>query len=231
MHSLPSDPGRARNRDHGFTLIELLVVVVIIAMLGGIVFAVANRVKRGAETAVCASNLRQVGTALLSYASENHNHFPSLRKYDKPGEIWTKTLALEGHLGHYESQQQIDCGSGVWTCPGCVKTSVNFGGFGVAQTSIFRPESLNANDQVSGNPRKLTEIPDPANTWLVGDAAKSPDDLEKGWFAVWNKPGRWKSNHCPAERHNGKANVLMVDGHLESLTIDEITERELTQPR
>jgi prepilin-type processing-associated H-X9-DG protein len=74
----------------------------------------------------------------------------------------------------------------------------------------------------------LNRIDRPSNTWLVGDTARNTATPEKGWYAIWSRPSRWANNHGPAERHGGKVNVCMVDGHVEALTTKEIEERKIT---
>jgi prepilin-type N-terminal cleavage/methylation domain-containing protein/prepilin-type processing-associated H-X9-DG protein len=53
-----------RGRRSGFTLIELLVVIAIIMILVSITVVIAVRARLNARAAFCASNMRQVGTAL-----------------------------------------------------------------------------------------------------------------------------------------------------------------------
>ncbi len=60
----------------GFTLIELLVVVAIIALLVAILLPALGRARENARRGSCASNLRQVGSALNQYAAENRDVFP-----------------------------------------------------------------------------------------------------------------------------------------------------------
>jgi prepilin-type N-terminal cleavage/methylation domain-containing protein/prepilin-type processing-associated H-X9-DG protein len=68
------DSGMTRKR--GFTLIELLVVIAIIAILAAILFPVFAKAREKARQTSCLSNLRQIGTAILSYAQDNDEQFP-----------------------------------------------------------------------------------------------------------------------------------------------------------
>lgn len=62
--------------ESAFTMVELLVVIVIIAVLATLLFSLANRMQKKASAATSVSNLRQVGTAIVSYASENNSTLP-----------------------------------------------------------------------------------------------------------------------------------------------------------
>jgi len=69
----------ARNRTKGFTLIELLVVVAIIALLIAILLPALARARELARRSMCASNLKQIGTALNTYAKDNEERFPAVK--------------------------------------------------------------------------------------------------------------------------------------------------------
>src|SRR6476619_5756502 len=60
----------------GFTLIELIVVIAIIAILAAILFPVFARAREKARQAQCASNYRQIGTALTMYCQDYDEILP-----------------------------------------------------------------------------------------------------------------------------------------------------------
>lgn len=59
-----------------FTLIELLVVVSIIGILLGLLLPSLGAAREVARGVVCATNLKQIGYAAVSYASEHNNRLP-----------------------------------------------------------------------------------------------------------------------------------------------------------
>src|SRR3954463_14569787 len=73
-------PMRSRSRSHhrfAFTLIELLVVIGIVAVLLGLLLPTLSRVRESANTVKCAAQLRQIGQAIIGYASGNGGMLPA----------------------------------------------------------------------------------------------------------------------------------------------------------
>jgi len=57
-------------RKTAFTLIELLVVIAIIALLMAILMPALGKAREQARRAVCSSNMRQIGVAIVAYSSD-----------------------------------------------------------------------------------------------------------------------------------------------------------------
>ncbi len=83
------------NRISAFTLIELLVVIAIISVLAAILFPAMARARERARAASCASNFKQMASAILLYAADYDERFPI--SYDPHGIYYP----LQNYPGRY----------------------------------------------------------------------------------------------------------------------------------
>lgn len=75
----------------GFTLVEILAIITVIAILAGMMFPVLSRARDAASTSACASNLRQLGQAILLYREDFDDRFPYAIDFEDRYQIdvWT----------------------------------------------------------------------------------------------------------------------------------------------
>ena len=106
-------------RRNGFTLIELLVVIAIIAILAAILFPLFMSAKQNANRTACASNLKQIGTALAMYMDEYSGRYPYPKAGDRPPSLVGGTFVgsspgiggLAWMLNRYARSTKV------WMCP------------------------------------------------------------------------------------------------------------------
>jgi prepilin-type N-terminal cleavage/methylation domain-containing protein len=93
------------HRKRGFTLIELLVVVAILSILAAILFPIFAQAKLAAKKAACLSNFKQIGYAMVMYASDNDGRYARTQTSDTPGTpgyiSWWSTGYYEQALDAY----------------------------------------------------------------------------------------------------------------------------------
>jgi len=84
-----------------FTLVELLVVIAIVAILAALLFPLLGSMRIKASSAVSVSNLRQIGTAIVTYAADNNGTLPG-PTWSQLGPKWqTNGNNLVYHLRDY----------------------------------------------------------------------------------------------------------------------------------
>ncbi|HEY5234146.1 MAG TPA: DUF1559 domain-containing protein [Verrucomicrobiae bacterium] len=227
-------------KDFAFTLVELLVVIAIIAILAALLLTASTHAIGIARRTHCANNLRQLGQAMQMFVADKHTY--PLVAIDYPDHYtgWQNTLAgaeLDIPVqwdkpAHYPPRS-------IWHCPSAylpqgldIQTDYGYNCYGMSASTDTNSLGLGghhiwiSSSQQPASPISESEVVSPSEMMAIGDGFKGNDKvIQDGWPYLWRTYGMQEvdeyvgSTKRSYARHQGKANVVFCDGHVESPTL------------
>ncbi|SRR6266480_2967152 len=201
---------RSRTLFCGFTVTELLVSLSVISILSGLLFPGLCRAKAQSRSVSCKNNLRQIGLALTMYVGDFHR-YPTSAQWGGAAFPWYVNQKILPYAGdkdriffcpakeiNYQAFSRFSYGynthgSGHLDGPNLGLGTVRFGP--ISESQITAPsELIAAGDSGRGA----------MSDWLL-NPNRAFDREEDSPLGTW----------LPADRHQGGANILFSDGHVE----------------
>lgn len=224
-----------RGPEAGFSLIELLVVIAIIGIVAALLLVAVSQSKARVLRIQCINNVRQLGIGLQVFVADNHSYpvlLTSTNRFTGVDRFWMGQLEREG-VGTSRPATDFYY-QGIWLCPSAQwSPSVRRGTAGADGWSYYGYNNdifgsrLQRKDPASQfglqghydpkthlyRPIGESEVAVPSDMMAIGDGFEPNGILMRRDLADLEQFGNTMT------RHQGKANVVFCDTHVESPTL------------
>lgn len=225
----PGSGSRARRLVGGFTLVELLTVVGVVAILVCLTVPVISSGAMAANRARCASNLRQIGQAILLYAGDHDGVLPvtSHSTGDSRLKINGKWLSSIEYSWIYLLADYLDNVDEVRVCPADERSRQR-------QILQMNATSYLLNDTVFDSEvyGRFQNLPHPSRLMLAfisnRPVSRTWDHAHCANWTTWPAlttdvaVDRHRTGERIGSRLKGSANYLFADGHVQTMEAAEV---------
>ena len=240
------------NKKH-FTLIELLVVIAIIAILAAMLMPALQQARERAKGSQCMSNLKQVGSALQSYSSDNGDFILPYTAWGTAGNVNKIESSARSQIGNaycyvLMMQKYVQGPAAltstmkfpnIFTCPSLSAPAMLTSGTTLQTLNSMFYEGCAwygvnillryINKDLSGGAAgrrmfKLGEIKRPGSKVYVLDAAVGANTAVSAGEVYYYYNG---NGGVAYNRHSSTCNVLWIDGHVSGVNNSGTTSRSL----
>ena len=210
----------------GFTLLELLVSLSVIALLAAMMLAGLERMRSIAQKGYCANSLRQLGAATHLYLADHEQRFFAYEQGTPMGVLWYFGMEPTADLGAAEGSRDLDQTQGplfpyvrqvggVAVCPSFPYDSALWKPKfkGASWGYGFNTFLSNANIHSLNSTSRVILFGDCAQVNNFQAPASPAHPMLEEFYMI---ESTFKTIHF---RHGGCANLLFVDGHIESMSV------------
>ncbi len=209
MKSVPS-----LSRHHGFSITEVMIVIMILGILAALLAPMFRGQSEASKGLQCMTRLREISLYLNAYAAD-HQMKISFMRDGKTSRMWYSELQKHARLSDQVAQVAFGCPSlpskevTSWVCYG-----FRAGSFKPVKDdpgAVVRPDGTGGTGYYEFSYATVSE---PGKFFIMADTGTASG---KQTFRIV-PPGLYSGSGIQT-RHQERANVLFLDGHVEALDL------------